>query len=71
MPRPVQAREAETLDDLVWRETGQGSPALEAVMAANPGLARSGRRLAAGTTVTIPDAAETPAAAPMLQLWDR
>lgn len=70
MSRQVEANQDEALDALVWRATGQGSPALEAVLAANPGLARGGRGLAAGTLVTIPDAAVTPAAAPLIQLWD-
>lgn len=70
MPRPVEAFQGETLDALVWRATGSGAGALEAVLEANPGVAARGRALPAGTVVIIPDAAEEPAAAPMLQLWD-
>lgn len=70
MPRTVEALQGEALDALVWRATGLGSPAIEAVLAANPGLAAFGRALPMGAPVLIPDAAEVPAEAPMLQLWD-
>ena len=70
MPRSVEAYDGEVLDALVWRATGSGAAALEAVLAVNPGLAAHGRALPAGVQVIIPDTAEAPASAPMLQLWD-
>lgn len=70
MARVVVANQDEPLDALVWRATGLGSPAIEAVLAANPGVARLGTALPSGTEILIPDVAEAPADAPMLQLWD-
>ncbi|WP_337186681.1 tail protein X [Phenylobacterium sp.] len=75
MTRVVQARQGEPIDRLVWRVTGRGSPAIEAVLAANPGLAARGQALPEGLDVVIPDLAEAPAdgaadPAAMIQLWD-
>ncbi|MDZ4370113.1 MAG: tail protein X [Phenylobacterium sp.] len=68
--RVVKALQGEPIDRLVWRVTGLGSPAIEAVLAANPGLAAVGHALPEGLEVTIPEIASAPAQAPMLQLWD-
>lgn len=66
---PVVAVAGETVDQLVWRTLGQGSPAVERVLAANPGLAAAGVFLAGGRTVRIPAAADAPSAGAMIQLW--
>ena len=64
-----RAHAGETLDALLWRTIG--SAPVEAVLAANPGLAELGPFLPEGTTVIIPAAAAAPLApAPILQLWD-
>lgn len=64
------ARAGEPLDGLVWRELGLGAPAVQAVLAANPGLAAQGPFLPEGTLVLLPAAAAAPAPAPLIQLWD-
>ncbi len=67
------ANQAETLDALVWRETGQRT--VEAVLAANPGLADLGPFLPQGQTVDLAAASTADAIAaastrPLVQLWD-
>lgn len=69
-PVIVRALAGEPLDALVWRTIGQAAPAVEAVLLANPGLAAFGPGLPEGTAVTIPAAAQAPAPAPLIQLWD-
>lgn len=66
----VTAHQDEALDALVWRATGRCVGALEAVLAANPGLAAAGAALPEGAVVFIPAAAVTPASRPLIQLWD-
>lgn len=77
MPRTVTSEAAETLDALCWRALGSTVP-VEAVYAANPGLAALGPVLPIGTAVVIPDAAlpnstgSGAASAPVretIQLW--
>lgn len=60
----------ETLDALCWRVLGNTSQ-VEAVYAANPGLAALGTILPAGVEIVIPAAATTPAAPTRetIQLW--
>lgn len=66
----VMARQNERLDELVWRATGGGPAAVEAALAANPGLAALGPTMPEGREVTIPE--NTPAArtVDLVQLWD-
>ena len=66
----VAAHQDEALDALVWRATGRCAGALEAVLAANPGLASIGDALPEGAVVFIPAAAAEPASRPLIQLWD-
>lgn len=66
----VTARQGERLDQLVWRAIGGGPAAVEAVLAANRGIAGLGPVLPEGHAVLIP---ETPPAAQrvdLVQLWD-
>lgn len=66
----VIAHQGDTVDSLCWRHLGN-SAAVEQVFDDNPGLAALGPVLPEGTAVTLPDAAETPAAGKkLLQLWD-
>lgn len=66
----VSAHQDEALDALVWRATGKCAGALEAVLAANPGLAAMGDVLPEGAVVFIPAAAVEPVSRPLIQLWD-
>jgi len=66
----LHARQGDTLDELLWRERGLGADALDAVLAANPGLADFGPVLPIGTPVTIPTiAAPTVQVREIVQLW--
>lgn len=67
--KTVPAHDGDTVDGLVWRETGKGSSAVDAVLAANPQLADTGVFLTRGQFVTIPAAAQGPAIRPQIQLW--
>lgn len=64
----VTAHAGESLDALLWRTTGVS--AVEATLAANPGLAADALALAEGTPVTIPDAAADTQPVGIIQLWD-
>lgn len=64
------SREGETVDAVVWRVIAGDAAAVEAVLAASPGLASLGPILPPGTPVTIPATAAAPATAPLVQLWD-
>lgn len=66
----VIAQQDEALDALVWRAIGRSAGAVEAVLAANPGLGAMGAALPEGAVVFIPAAAATPVAQPLVQLWD-
>lgn len=66
----IRANQNEPLDALVWRATGRGAGVVEAVLAANPGLALVAQALPEGRAVIIPGDALAPATQPLVQLWD-
>ena len=71
MARTIQTQPDETIDALCWRALGS-SHAVEAIYAANPGLAAQGPRLPGGLTVTVPETATAATPAPRrgtVQLW--
>ena len=65
--RTVRARQHDTVDALCWRHLGRTAGAVEATIAANPGIAAT-PHLEPGQPVTI--VAPPPAPAPIIQLWD-
>lgn len=67
----VRAVQGESVDQLVWRINGGGPSVVQAVLAANIGLAGEGPQLAEGRIVTIPDTV-SPSAEPvaLVNLWD-
>lgn len=66
----ITASQGDTLDELLWRERGLGADALDAVLAANPGLADLGDILPIGTPILIPAiAAPTVQVREIVQLW--
>lgn len=67
---PAVAQAGEPLDLVIWRTLGRTAVAVEATLAASPGLAALGVQLPEGTPVLIPAAAQAPAPAPLVQLWD-
>lgn len=62
-------RDGDMLDEIVWRYYGARDGALEAVLDANPALAREDAVLKAGLVITLPPLAVSTAKAP-LRLWD-
>lgn len=64
------ALQDETLDEMVWRILGRGSPIVEQVLDANRKLAALGPRLPEGTIVTFPAIETAPPALDLVQLWD-
>lgn len=69
----ARARQNEPLDAVIWRETGQRT--VEAVLAANPGLADLGPFLPEGQAIDLQAASTAAAVAatstrPLVQLWD-
>jgi phage tail protein X len=64
-------KQGDMLDDVCDKYYGTSRNGVtEAVLQANPGLARHGPRMPAGLTITLPDI-QTPAKAEKLvQLWD-
>ena len=71
MATTYRTREGDVLDELCWRHYGRQSGAVEAVLAANPGLSDLGPIYPSGVLIALPDlapaAAETPAP---VRLWD-
>ena len=63
------ALQDETVDEMVWRILGQGSPAVEQVLGANDKLAALGPRLAEGTLVHFPAIETGPPTLDQVQLW--
>lgn len=68
MSMQISAHAGESLDALLWRTTG--ACAVEATLAANPGLAAIALALPEGTFVTIPDAAASTQPVGIVQLWE-
>lgn len=66
----ASAYQNESLDALVWRVTGGGPSAVEAVLQANRGLAAIAAALPEGTSVIIPDSAPAQAERALVNLWD-
>jgi phage tail protein X len=64
------ADQGETVDELVWRMIGTGSPAVEKVLDANRDLAALGARLPEGTPVFFPAIDAAPAQLDQVQLWE-
>ncbi|BCQ51085.1 tail protein X [Burkholderia gladioli] len=66
----VTAQQDESLDALCWRYYGSTSGTVEAVMAANPGIAALGVALPAGTVVEMPAPVAIDQVRPLLQLFN-
>lgn len=65
----LPALEGETVDALVWRTLGARDGLVEAVHAANPGLAALGPFLPLGTEIAVPLPPSPATAKPLVQLW--
>lgn len=70
MPDTTTALQSETADMICRREYGDESGYVEAVLAANPGLAAIGPALPMGTIVVLPEIAAAFEVTPVVTLWD-
>lgn len=64
------AKPMETVDQVCRRVYGDESGYVEAVLAANPGLAALPRRLPAGTVIQLPALPKPTATDTVVKLWD-
>lgn len=69
MVTQVRTQQGETVDALCWRHYGRTLGMTEAVLQANPGLARHGLILPQGLLVTMP-ALSAPPPKTTVTLWD-
>lgn len=69
MAQEIRTRQGESVDALCWRHYGRTLGAVEAVLLANPGLARHGLVLPQGLLVLMPDLKATPKKT-TVTLWD-
>lgn len=69
MADQIRTHQGETVDALCWRHYGRTQGAVEAVLQANPGLARLGLVLPQGILVAMP-VLPAPATKQLTQLWD-
>lgn len=62
----------DAIDDIVWRHYGRQAGAVEAVLAANPGLAAKGPLLPAGTRLELPELGDSSPSEvrDAVRLWD-
>ena len=65
----VRAIQGDTLDRICYRVYGHTAGVTEAAYEANPGLARFGPTIPAGTLVKLPEADRQPTK-PTAQLWN-
>lgn len=69
MATQIRTQQKESVDALCWRHYGRTLGAVEAVLQANPGLARLGLVLPQGILVTMP-ALSAPPPKTTVSLWD-
>lgn len=69
--KTIIAHQGDTVDAIAWRHYGRTRGVVEAILAANPGLADFGPVLPLGTRVQLPDLPTTQEPTRQLvQLWD-
>lgn len=68
----LRANQGDTLDAICWRHYGRTEGCVEAVLAANPGLAKLGAVLPMGTLIELPELARSSTAKTinLINLWD-
>ena len=64
-----RTRQGDTLDYICWRQYGQQSGAVEAVLLANPGLADVGAVIPLDTVVVLPDLPKPASEVQPIRLW--
>lgn len=65
-----RSSDGDVLDAICLRFYGNASGYLEAVLAANPGLAEQGPQLPADLSITLPDVPSLSSAKKTIRLWD-
>ena len=70
MTTTYTTKQGEVVDLVCHRHYGRTREVIEAVLAANPGLAALGPVLPLGTQITLPDIAERSRRKPLTSLWD-
>ncbi len=69
MTATYRTRQGDMLDEICWRHYGRQSGAVEAVLAANPGLADLGPVLPVDVAVVLPDLVVVAPAVQPIRLW--
>jgi phage tail protein X len=69
MTTTYKTSQGDTLDYVCWKHYGQQSGAVEAVLAANPGLADLGEVLPTDTSITLPELAQPATELQPIRLW--
>lgn len=69
MATQIRTQQNESVDALCWRHYGRTQGAVEAVLQANPGLARQGLILPQGILVLMPTLSAPPPKT-TVSLWD-
>ena len=62
--------DGDMVDQIAWAKFGATSGAVEAIYAANEGLADLGPVLSAGVTILLPDLSATQKTASRVKLWE-
>jgi phage tail protein X len=70
VPSVEEVVEGDTVDLVAWKLAGRTADVVEAILAANPGLAALGPILPIGTAVIVPEVAATTATPATVALWD-
>ena len=65
-----RTKDGDVVDDVCRRFYGREAGAVEAVLAANPGLADLGPLLPAGTVIDLPDLPRPLETIPTVKLWN-
>lgn len=65
----LRTQQHDTVDAVCWRHYGSTTGVVEAVLAANPGLAEHGPVLPTGLLVDLPPLHTTAPERPMVNLW--
>ncbi|WP_434771148.1 tail protein X [Pseudomonas entomophila] len=69
MADSIRTQQHDTVDTLCWRHYGSTQGLVEAVLAANSGLAEHGPFLPAGLRVDLPTVRTAAPERPMVNLW--
>lgn len=70
MAEQKRTQQNDTIDALCWRHYGRTAGVVEAVLNANPDLAKHGAVLPAGLLITLPDIQTSAPERQMVSLWD-